>query len=117
MSKRAIRNREFSFQNYSLEFKVLQNSRMQDAEHADHGLFAAQAEVNGCGVTGEVGQICSCGACQILESISGKKGNDIQKINIEKDPAILTIHLIDPIRRIHYGLPLQPLLTRHKCAL
>lgn len=117
MSERASGNREFFFQSYSLEFKILQNSRMQDAEHADHGLFTAQAEVNGCGMAGEVGWICSCGVCQISESISGKKGTDIQKRSIEKDPAVLTIHLIDPIRRIHHGPPLQPLLTRHKRAL
>lgn len=39
--RRAENREDFSFKNHSLEFKVLQNSRMQDAEHADHGLFAA----------------------------------------------------------------------------
>lgn len=36
---------------------------MQDAEHADHRLFAAQPEVNGCGVAGEEGRICTYLAC------------------------------------------------------
>lgn len=53
----------FFFESHSLEFKVLQNSGMQDAEHADHGLFATQAEVNGCGMAGEEGRICTCLAC------------------------------------------------------
>lgn len=73
----------------SPELELLKHSRVQDAEDANDGLVAADAQMDRCGVAGEEGWICaalrlvstrSWAICIPTSSIQGsREARDVQK--------------------------------------
>jgi len=76
--------------NRSPQLELLKHSRVQDAEDADDGLVAADAQMDRCGVAGEEGRVCAVGtglsapdlgqSCIPTSSIQrSRKASDVQK--------------------------------------